>query len=133
MYAHNNFRSNNTLRKEEYEGYPQEYRIKADGGLPFIDKTMNISKFTQNSIQSVENCEKLAYEYGHQEITVEHLLYSLLQLEDSLIKKLLEKMDINAEVFLAQVKGQAQIDKAATLAKNIDGVKQVSNKLEIKK
>ena len=66
---------------------------------------MNISKFTQNSIQSVENCEKLAYEYGHQEITVEHLLYSLLQLEDSLIKKLLEKMDINTEVFLAQIKG----------------------------
>ncbi|MGF7144440.1 ATP-dependent Clp protease ATP-binding subunit ClpB [Anaerotaenia torta] len=66
---------------------------------------MNISKFTQNSIQSVENCEKLAYEYGHQEIAVEHLLYSLLQLEDSLIKKLLEKMDVNTEVFLAQVKG----------------------------
>jgi ATP-dependent Clp protease ATP-binding subunit ClpB len=66
---------------------------------------MNISKFTQNSIQSVENCEKLAYEYGHQEITVEHLLYSLLTLEDSLIKKLFTKMDINTEVFLAQVKG----------------------------
>ncbi len=105
MDTHNNFRLNNTLRKEEYEGYPQEHRIRADGGLPFIDKTMNISKFTQNSIQSVENCEKLAYEYGHQEIAVEHLLYSLLQLEDSLIKKLLEKMDINTEVFLAQVKG----------------------------
>lgn len=66
---------------------------------------MNISKFTQNSIQAVENCEKLAYEYGHQEITVEHLLYALLNLEDSLIRKLLEKMDINTEVFLAQVKG----------------------------
>jgi ATP-dependent Clp protease ATP-binding subunit ClpB len=66
---------------------------------------MNINKFTQNSLQAVENCEKLAYEYGHQEITVEHLLYSLLNLEDSLIKKLLEKMDINTEVFLAQVKG----------------------------
>jgi len=66
---------------------------------------MNISKFTQNSIQAVENCEKLAYEYGHQEITVEHLLYSLLQLDDSLIKKLLEKMEINTEVFTAQVKG----------------------------
>jgi ATP-dependent Clp protease ATP-binding subunit ClpB len=66
---------------------------------------MNISKFTQNSIQAVEGCEKLAYEYGHQEITVEHLLYALLNLEDSLIRKLLEKMEINAEVFLAQVKG----------------------------
>ncbi|MBP1754377.1 MAG: clpB [Firmicutes bacterium] len=66
---------------------------------------MNINKFTQNSIQSVEDCEKLAYEYGHQEIAVEHLLYSLLNLEDSLIKKLLEKMEVNTEVFQAQVKG----------------------------
>ena len=66
---------------------------------------MNINKFTQNSIQAVQNCESLAYEYGHQEIDVEHLLHSLLVLEDSLIKKLLEKMDVNTEVFLAQVKG----------------------------
>ncbi len=66
---------------------------------------MNINKFTQNSMQAVQNCESLAYEYGHQEIDVEHLLYSLLSLEDSLIKKLLEKMDISTEVFLAQVKG----------------------------
>lgn len=66
---------------------------------------MNINKFTQNSMQAVEDCEKLAYEYGHQEIDVEHLLYSLLFLEDSLIKKLFEKMEINSEVFLAQVKG----------------------------
>ncbi|MDD3172790.1 MAG: ATP-dependent chaperone ClpB [Herbinix sp.] len=66
---------------------------------------MNINKFTQNSLQAVQNCESLAYEYGHQEIDVEHLLYSLLTLEDSLIKKLLEKMEINSEVFLAQVKG----------------------------
>ena len=66
---------------------------------------MNISKFTQNSLRAVEDCEKLAYEYGHQEITVEHLLFCLLNLEDSLIKKLLEKMDINTEVFLAQVTG----------------------------
>lgn len=66
---------------------------------------MNISKFTQNSLRAVENCEKLAYEYGHQEIDVEHLLYSLLTLEDSLIKRLFEKMEKNTEVFLAQVKG----------------------------
>jgi ATP-dependent Clp protease ATP-binding subunit ClpB len=66
---------------------------------------MNINKFTQNSLQAVQNCESLAYEYGHQEIDVEHLLHSLLTLDDSLIKKLLEKMDINTEVFLAQVKG----------------------------
>jgi ATP-dependent Clp protease ATP-binding subunit ClpB len=66
---------------------------------------MNINKFTQNSLQAVQDCEKLAYEYGHQEIDVEHLLYCLLTLEDSLIKKLFEKMDKNTEVFLAQVKG----------------------------
>lgn len=66
---------------------------------------MNINKFTQNSVQAVQDCEKLAYELGHQEIDVEHLLYSLLSLEDSLIRKLLEKMEINTEVFLAQVKG----------------------------
>lgn len=66
---------------------------------------MNINKFTQNSIRAVEGCEKLAYEYGHQEIDVEHLLYSLLTLEDSLIKKLFDKLEINTEVFLAQVKG----------------------------
>jgi ATP-dependent Clp protease ATP-binding subunit ClpB len=66
---------------------------------------MNINKFTQNSMQAVQNCEKLAYDYGHQEIDVEHLLYSLLTLEDSLIKKLFEKMEITTEVFLAQVKG----------------------------
>jgi ATP-dependent Clp protease ATP-binding subunit ClpB len=66
---------------------------------------MNINKFTQNSMQAVENCESLAYEYGHQEIDAEHLLYSLLSLEDSLIKKLLEKLDINTEVFQAQVNG----------------------------
>ncbi|MGB4660855.1 MAG: ATP-dependent chaperone ClpB [Mobilitalea sp.] len=66
---------------------------------------MNINKFTQNSMLAVQNCEKLAYEYGHQQIDVEHLLYSLLTLEDSLIKKLLEKMEITPEVFLAQVEG----------------------------
>ena len=53
---------------------------------------MNISKFTQKSIQAVELCEKLAYEYGNQEIEQEHLLYALLSLEDSLILKLIEKI-----------------------------------------
>ncbi len=66
---------------------------------------MNINKFTQNSMQAVQNSQSLAYEYGHQEIDVEHLLYSLLTLEDSLIKKLLEKMEINTRVFEAQVVG----------------------------
>lgn len=66
---------------------------------------MNINKFTQNSVRAVQDCEKLAYDYGHQQIDVDHLLYSLLSLEESLIKKLLEKMEINTAVFTAQVEG----------------------------
>ncbi len=61
---------------------------------------MNIQKFTQKSMQAVEGCEKLAYEYGNQEIEQEHLLYSLLTLEDSLILKLVEKMEIQKEHFV---------------------------------
>jgi len=60
---------------------------------------MNISKFTQKSVQAIERCEKLAYEYGNQEIEQEHLLYALLTIEDSLIAKLIEKMEINLEHF----------------------------------
>jgi ATP-dependent Clp protease ATP-binding subunit ClpB len=65
---------------------------------------MNISKFTQNSIQAVQNMEKLAYDYGNQQIDEEHLLYSLLQLEDSLILKLIEKMEIQTQHFVDNVK-----------------------------
>ncbi len=64
---------------------------------------MNINKFTQKSLQAVEGCEKLAYEYGNQEIEQEHLLYSLLTVDDSLILKLIEKMDINTQYFLNKV------------------------------
>ena len=64
---------------------------------------MNISKFTQKSMEAVNNCEKLAYEFGNQEIEQEHLLYSLLTLEDSLILKLVEKMEINKQAFLDRV------------------------------
>lgn len=66
---------------------------------------MNINKFTQKSMQAVQDCEKIAYDYGHQELVQEHLLYSLLTIEDSLISKLVEKMEIQPEVFLAQVTG----------------------------
>lgn len=66
---------------------------------------MNIQKFTQKSLQAVQDCEKVAYDYGHQELAQEHLMYSLLAIEDSLIKKLIEKMEIQPEVFLAQVEG----------------------------
>ena len=64
---------------------------------------MNLTKFTQKSIQAVENCERLAYEYGNQEIEQEHLLYSLLTIEDSLILKLIEKMEIQKEYFVNRV------------------------------
>ena len=64
---------------------------------------MNISKFTQKSMQAVEGCEKFAYEYGNQEIEQEHLLYSLLTIDDSLILKLIEKMEINTQYFLNRV------------------------------
>ena len=60
---------------------------------------MNISKFTQKSIQAVNDCEKLAYEYGNQQIDQEHLLVSLLKLDDSLILKLITKMGISGEQF----------------------------------
>ncbi len=56
---------------------------------------MNISKFTQKSIEAVNSLEKLAYEYGNQEIEQEHLLYALLKQEDSLILKMIEKMEID--------------------------------------
>ncbi len=65
---------------------------------------MNISKFTQKSMEAVEGCEKLAYEYGNQEIEQEHLLYSLLTIEDSLIKKMIEKMEINLPHFTDRAK-----------------------------
>ena len=65
---------------------------------------MNISKFTQKSIQAVQDLEKIAYEYGNQEVEQEHLLYALLSQEDSLILKLIEKMEINKEYFVNTVK-----------------------------
>ena len=63
---------------------------------------MNINKYTQKSIEAVNKCEKLAYEYGSPEIDQEHFLYSLLTIEDSLILKLIEKMEISKEAFLGQ-------------------------------
>ncbi len=60
---------------------------------------MNAEKFTKKSLQVVENCEKLAYEYNNQEIDQEHILYSLITVDDSLIAKLIEKMDIDLQHF----------------------------------
>ncbi len=65
---------------------------------------MNINKFTQKSMEAVQNCEKLAYEYGNQQIDQEHLLYSLLTLEDSLILKLITKMGIQGEMLKNETK-----------------------------
>ncbi len=64
---------------------------------------MNINKFTQNSMQAVQGCEKVAYEYGNTEIEQEHLLYALVTQNDSLILKLLEKMEIQKELFINRV------------------------------
>ena len=80
---------------------------------------MNINKFTQKSMEAVQNCEKLAYEYGNQQIEQEHLFYSLLTLDESLILKLLTKMGISKELItneaqqklagLPKVSGSSQV------------------------
>ncbi len=66
---------------------------------------MNINKFTQKSLEAVQRTEKLAYEYGNQQIDQEHLLYSLLRIDDSLILKLLTKMGVQENQFLNEVQG----------------------------
>lgn len=66
---------------------------------------MNISRFTQKSQEVIQNTEKIALDNGHQEIGQEHLLVSLMNVDDSLIRKLIEKMGIEPEVFVAQVEG----------------------------
>ena len=65
---------------------------------------MNIDKFTQKSTEAINDCQKLAVEYGNQEIEEEHLLYSLLTQEDGITIKLIEKMGINTEAFIDRVK-----------------------------
>ncbi len=69
---------------------------------------MNITKFTQKSVEILNSLEKIAYDFGAQEIVQEHLLYGMLTIEDSLLKKLVEKMEIDSDVFLAQVEGLVQ-------------------------
>ncbi len=66
---------------------------------------MNITKFTQKSVEILNSLEKIAYDFGAQEIVQEHLLYGMLTVEDSLLKKLIEKMEIDSDVFQAQVEG----------------------------
>lgn len=66
-------------------------------------KVMNINKFTQKSIEAVNQCEKIAYEYGNQEIDQEHFLYSLMTIEDSLIANLIEKLGISKDTFIKNI------------------------------
>ena len=61
---------------------------------------MNINKFTRSSMEAVQQCEKIAMDYGNQEVEQEHLLYALLTIDDSLILKLLEKMGFPKEVVM---------------------------------
>ncbi len=69
---------------------------------------MNINKFTQKSLEAVDACEKLAYEYGNQQLEQVHLLYSLLTLEDSLILKLIMKMGISGDMFTDEVRQELE-------------------------
>ena len=69
---------------------------------------MNINKFTQKSMEAVQGCEKLAYEYGNQEIDQEHFLYSLITISDSLIAGLLEKMGVERNAFTMDVEALIQ-------------------------
>ncbi len=69
---------------------------------------MNIQKFTQKSLEAVQNCEKLAYDHNNQEISQEHLLLSLLTQEDGLIPKLIEKMEIHLPYFTNDVKSMVE-------------------------
>ena len=64
---------------------------------------MNINKFTQKSLQAVQDCERIAMDYGNQEIAQEHLLYALLTQDDSLIAKLMEKMGLDKNIVINRV------------------------------
>ena len=88
---------------------------------------MNINKFTQKSIEAVQNCEKLAYEHGNQQMEQEHLLYSLLNLEDSLILKLVTKMNISGEQFRDEA--ERLIEKLPKVGGSGSGQLYVSNDL----
>ena len=67
---------------------------------------MNINKFTQKSLQAVQNCERIAMDYGNQEIAQEHLLYALLTQDDSLIAKLMEKMGLDPNTTMQDIAKQ---------------------------
>ena len=90
---------------------------------------MNINKFTQKSMEAVQGCEKIASDYGNQEIEQEHLLYSLLTMEDSLILKMIEKMEINQQYFVNKV--EEMISKRTNVQGRQSYVGQYLNKVLI--
>ena len=103
---------------------------------------MNINKFTQKSIEAVNNCEKIAYDYGNQEIDQEHFLYSLMTIEDSLIANLIEKMDIKdpskrtvllecmSNLLANEMFSDETIqDRHMIMDKIIDGIRQLKNEV----
>ena len=94
------FKIENKERKHEWPvtGHLQDVNVRRQKG-----ELMNINKFTQKSVEAVQGCETIASEYGNQEIEQEHLLYSLLTMDDSLLLKLLEKMEINQQYFVNKV------------------------------
>lgn len=79
---------------------------------------MNINKFTQKSIEAMQNCEKLAYEYGNQEVDQEHLLCSLLNLDGSLIASLIKKMEIDLDHFTGRV--EAALNKKTKVSGDVE-------------
>ena len=90
---------------------------------------MNIQKFTQKSMEAVNQCEKLCMEYGNQELEQEHLLYALLTIDDSLILKLIEKMEINSEHFVGRAR--AALEKRVKVQGGQPYVGQYLNKVLI--
>ena len=90
---------------------------------------MNIQKFTQKSVEAINDCEKLAYEYGNQEIEQEHLLVALMRQEDGLIPKLIEKMEINSEHFVGRAR--AALEKRVKVQGGQPYVGQYLNKVLI--
>ena len=73
-------------------------------GTRIEEGIMNIQKFTQKSMEAIQNLEKIAYDFGNQEVEQEHLLYALNEQEDSLIMKLVQKMDIEPQMYANAVR-----------------------------
>ena len=84
---------------------------------------MNINKFTQKSLQAVQNCERIAMDYGNQEIAQEHLLYALLTQDDSLIAKLMEKMGLDKNLIINRVESPGRTAVCRTGSEQCTGTR----------